>query len=59
MIGGPLSATGPLSTIGATSFAVLMWGAIALVAVVFGYVTATYARELLTESTDGSAASRN
>ncbi|WP_158298431.1 hypothetical protein [Halorubrum sp. SD626R] len=36
-----------LATLGPTAFAALVWGSLALVAVVFGYVATAYAREAL------------
>ncbi|MFD1569615.1 hypothetical protein [Halorubrum laminariae] len=35
------------AAIGATAFAALVWGSLALVALVFGYVAVAYAREAL------------
>lgn len=37
-----------LSTLGALPFALLAWGAVALVVAVFGYLVAVYARETVT-----------
>lgn len=38
-----------LSTLGAGSFALLVWGAVALVVAVFGYLVAIYGREMVTD----------
>lgn len=37
-----------LSTLGTLPFALLVWGAVALVVAVFGYLVAIYARETVT-----------
>lgn len=37
-----------LSTLGTLPFALLVWGAVALVVAVFGYLVAIYGREVVT-----------